>query len=167
MRLFVAVNFTPEFKKELLDAAAGLRKFCLDGNFTRPENLHLTLAFIGETRNISGAASAVAACSARPFDLAVGSFGQFRDLLWAGIDENPALKALAESIQAELRKRGFAIESRPFKPHITLARRVSLSSPLCAKMPKASMTVRRVSLMESDRINGILTYSEISGKDLV
>ncbi len=166
MRLFVAVNFTAEFKKELLEAINRLRKNCITGNFSRPENLHLTLTFIGETRDTAGAKAAVDACDAEPFDLVTICTGRFGDVFWVGLEESAQLKALSKSLQTELRSRGFAIEKRPFRPHITLARRITVPSGLNFEVPKASMTVRRISLMKSEHINGILTYSEIFGKDL-
>ena len=67
--------------------------------------------------------------------------------------------------------RGFAVDTREFRPHITLAREVSLQDDFdlpgfSARQPRAGMTVSRLSLMRSDRIGGKLTYAEVGGKDL-
>jgi len=48
MRLFIAQNFTPETKSRLLTLRDDLRAQSTRGNFSLPENLHLTLAFLGE-----------------------------------------------------------------------------------------------------------------------
>jgi len=166
MRLFVAIHFSPEVRRVLLDAMDEIRRNARQANVTRPENLHLTLAFIGETTDIRGAREAIDGIAGPTFGLVVGGAGHFGDILWAGIAENPALAALAESVQNALRARGFSIERRPWRPHITLARQVRSDGPLKLSIPETAMTVGRVSLMKSERINGRLTYTEVCGKDL-
>lgn len=164
MRLFVAVRFSPEIKAALLAAIDGLRRQSA-GNFTHPENLHLTLAFIGESGRVAEAKAALTAVTAAPFVLTVGGAGRFGDLRWAGIDHNPALSALAGSVRNELHKRGIGFDPKPFKAHITLAREV-LSKDINIDVPPKTMTVSRISLMRSDRIDGKLTYTEVFGKTL-
>ncbi len=143
MRLFVAVHFSPEVKAVLLGAVDALRRQAVSGNFTRPENLPLTLAFIGETSGAAAAKAAVDSIALPPFELAVSGFGHFGDLWWAGIEKNKALSDLAEHLQEALRARGFDIERRAFKPHITLARQVALPAPPRLSVPPTAMTVHR------------------------
>lgn len=166
MRLFVALHFSPDIRRVLLDAIGDIRAQARQANTTRPENLHLTLAFIGETEAVAAAREAVDACVRPAFVLTVGGSGRFGDLYWAGIRENPALSQLAGNVRDALRQRGFAIESRPFSPHVTLARQVRCDTPLRLALPETAMTVRRISLMKSERINGRLTYTEVHGRDL-
>jgi len=164
MRLFVAVHFSPEVKTVLLSAIEDLRRQSA-GNFTHPENLHLTLAFIGESDRVADAKAALSTVSTVPFELTVGEAGNFGDLWWAGIDKNPALSALADSVRAELTKRNFDIDPKPFRAHVTLAREVR-EKEIKLTVPSITMTVSRISLMRSDRINGKLTYTEVFGKAL-
>jgi len=164
MRLFVALHFSPEIKTVLLTAIDDLRRQST-GNFTHPENLHLTLAFIGESDRVSEAKAALSAGTAAPFELTVGGAGKFGELWWAGIDNNPALSALAASVRNELTKRNIDCDPKPFKAHITLAREV-LSKEIKLTIPPTIMTVNRISLMRSDRINGKLTYTEVFVKAL-
>lgn len=166
MRLFVAVHFTPEIRRALLDAAGELRRQSASARMTRPENLHLTLAFIGETENRRAAQEAVLGLSAAPFSIAVGGCGRFGDLWWAGVAPSPALSSLAAEVGEALRQRGFVLDRRPFRPHITLARQVESAAPIRLSLPEMTMTVRRVSLMRSDRIAGRLTYTEVCGRVL-
>ena len=51
MRLFISINFNEETIEDLVNLQAELRGCGIDGNYTKPENLHLTLAFIGEYGN--------------------------------------------------------------------------------------------------------------------
>ena len=160
MRLFVAIQFSPVVKTALLEAVSTLKRKGT-GTFTRPENLHLTLAFIGETEDLPGAKAALdAVCAGGPVSLTVGGLGHFDDLWWTGIRENPKLEKLALAIQSALREQGFSIEKRAWKPHVTLVRRWRGPRPNVT-VRETSMRAERVSLMKSERVNGKLTYTEV------
>ena len=80
MRLFVAIALSENMKKPLLRAISELRNVATQGNFTKEENLHLTLAFIGEvsTSRVADAKRALDKVSAHPFTLALdGGIGRF------------------------------------------------------------------------------------------
>ena len=95
MRLFIAVNFDDEIKSRLLRVQSRIREQSLKGNFSRPENLHLTLVFFGETppQQVPLIRSAMdRACAAcQPFSLDFGSTGFFKhsgkELWWIGSDK--------------------------------------------------------------------------------
>lgn len=166
MRLFIAVSFSDEIKKLLLDAIEELKSKAACGNFTRRENLHLTLAFIGETNRTADIIRCIDSVSASSFTLTFGGCGRFGDLRWAGIKRSEELSALAENLQNALREDGFRIEKREFKPHVTLAREVMSDARITLTIPTANMDVRRISLMKSERVNGRLLYTEIYGRNL-
>lgn len=166
MRLFIAVNFSEEIRGTLLKAIQEIKSQAISGNFTRPENLHLTLAFIGESDHIKEIQKVIDSLNAHAFELTIGGFGHFGNLHWVGIDNNPELKVLAENLRNGLRDSGFNIEDKAFKPHITIARELQTNEPVRLSVPKKSMTVSRISLMKSERINGKLTYTEIYGRSL-
>ena len=166
MRLFAAVHFSMEAKASLLDAMDDLRRQA-DGNFTREENLHLTLAFIGETNNLKGAIAALERVEGAPFKLRLRGAGHFGDLWWAGLEKCPPLEKLAANTQRALRKAGFPIEERPFRAHVTLARQVRpLGDGIFLRVHPAETRVTRLSLMKSERIDGRLTYTEVWSKAL-
>ena len=165
MRLFLAVPLSPPVREALRTAQADLRRQGR-GSFPPPENLHLTLAFLGETSDLDGARAALAGVSCRPFSLAVGgSLDHFDDLWWAAVRADAALEDLALSLQSRLRARGFRLEDRPFRPHITLVRRWRGESPQVT-IPRASMVVRRVSLLRSDQQDGRRIYTELDHRSL-
>ena len=84
MRLFFALPLSLPVREALSAAEAALRRQGR-GSFPPPENLHLTLAFLGETSDLDGARAALAGVSCRPFSLAVGGpLGHFDDLWWGG-----------------------------------------------------------------------------------
>lgn len=161
MRLFVAVRFSPAVERALWRAVGDLRRRG-EGTFTRRENLHLTLAFIGETDRLEDAKRAVAeAAQGGPLQLEVGGpLGRFGELWWAGVRGGEPLAALAAAVQSALRAKGFSIERRPWRPHVTLVRRWRGALPETAVVP-AAMTAQRISLMRSDRVEGRLIYTEV------
>ena len=93
-------------------------------------NIHLTLAFLGElgverAADAAQVAAAVAA-EAAAFAMRLDELGAFRKarVAWAGASRAPAaLLALQSALEAGLRARGFVLEERPFRAHVTLARK--------------------------------------------
>lgn len=166
MRLFVAVNFSKEVKDTLMEVSGMLKSAAASGNFTRRENLHLTLAFIGETANVGAAMESVEEVAANPFDITLGGVGRFGKLFWVGVKESGKLRDLAMGVDAALSRRGFDIEKRDFKPHVTIAREVEVLAPVKIAVPGISMRVDALSLMKSERVGGRLCYSEIYKKML-
>lgn len=66
MRLFTAITFDTSSKDRLSRHIAALKKSGAEGNFTRHDNLHLTLAFIGETERIAEAKASMPAQPVSP-----------------------------------------------------------------------------------------------------
>lgn len=122
-RLFVAIEFPDEIKLALQQcqpsSLPGIRN-------TRREQLHLTVHFLGES-SIEAVSAALQSVRLSPFLLTIEGVGRFEtqnkgSILWAGIRPNPELTALHHSIASALVPTGFRSETRPYTPHITLAR---------------------------------------------
>ncbi len=166
MRLFIAINFTRGMKRALMAGISSLRAQSRGGSFTREENLHLTLAFIGESERTEDISRVIRKCACPRFEISLGGSGRFGDLWWAGLAPCPRLDALAESLRAELKREGFEPDDKPFRAHITLARRLRPAGSISLDLPPCSMTASRVSLMKSERINGHMKYTEVFGLEL-
>ncbi|MBE6830541.1 MAG: RNA 2',3'-cyclic phosphodiesterase [Ruminococcaceae bacterium] len=173
MRLFIAVNFSEPVKDSLTEWIQKLKDCGVRGNFSRRENLHLTLAFIGETADADKVRQVMDRISAEPFELTVGGLGRFRrnggDICWVGVEKNEVLLSVHNQLCAALRFAGFSIENREFKPHLTLGREMIFPSgfafrDFAGRIAPMTMRVPKISLMKSERINGQLTYTEIYGK---
>jgi len=121
-RLFVALDLPTDAIEalELIQprSVAGLKRIDLD-------QLHLTLHFLGES-DIEQTKFALTSVMASSFSLTLKGVGHFqtRDggVLWVGIEESEPLPKLHRDIAAALAPTGFTPETRPFSPHITLAR---------------------------------------------
>ena len=164
MRLFIAVNFDAEAKKELIKQIYYLKANSRYGNFTREENLHLTVAFIGEYRDIEAVKRAMNGITAEEFEIALKGCGNFGNLYWIGIEKEPALFKLVREVRAGLENEGIPFDRKQFSPHITVAREVVSDSQIKLMPERKKTRVDAISLMRSDRINGKLTYTEIYRK---
>ncbi|MBL8164431.1 MAG: RNA 2',3'-cyclic phosphodiesterase [Anaerolineae bacterium] len=124
-RLFTAIELPEAVQKSLLPLCAGVP----GARWSRREQMHLTLRFIGEVDEAQFAAIREALKRARvsPFGMALKGVGQFPPrgaprVLWVGVQAEPGLGQLYTHIQAALKTTGIAEDTRPYAPHITLAR---------------------------------------------
>lgn len=163
MRIFIAIRFTETFKSSILDAQDGLREYGVRGNYTQPENLHLTLAFIGETERVTEIKAAVDAVKFEPFVIRTGKMGCFNGrsrVVWLGIEGEDRVKAIAQQLRRNLDQRGIDYAKGKFSPHITLVRQPS-EMPLDIDVESEGMTVSKIYVMKSERINGRLVYTAL------
>lgn len=175
MRLFTAVCLEPELQRALEAIAGEIRQSAAHGRFTRRENFHLTLSFIGETDRPEAAKRALEQVEAAAFWLKTAALSAFHrsggDICYLALEKSPALEALQRQQAGLLREAGFVLDQRPFRPHLTLGRDVRLypdaGEANRRTPPVLHIPVRRVSLMQSERVGGRLCYTEIAGKDLI
>lgn len=125
LRLFVALDLPEPVRQRLTLLQGGVP----GAKWVRPENLHVTLRFIGEVQN--GIAhdldAALSRITAPAFDLrldGIGHFGKEKkpQALWAGVARSEPLQALHDKVDRAVIAAGLAADDRKFKPHITLGR---------------------------------------------
>jgi RNA 2',3'-cyclic 3'-phosphodiesterase len=130
VRLFVALEIPPTVRDNFAEFMKQPRLLASQARWVRPENLHVTLKFVGETPSAKlGAIRAALAGVRSPQAVTIKfrSLGFFPSekrarVFWAGMEASPNLKTLAADIEAATGKLGIAPEQRPFSPHLTLAR---------------------------------------------
>ena len=179
MRLFIAINCNDETKKRLLSVQDKIKSQSLKGNFSRPENIHLTLVFLGETPEnqvpaICSAIQEAMSPPAAPFALTFSRTGCFthsgKELWWIGAERaDPSLltlKNIRQRITGGLSVKGIAFDNRSFNPHITLGREIKHNAPIVIPQQKIIYPVNRISLMKSEHSGGVLVYTEVFGQDL-
>jgi 2'-5' RNA ligase len=168
VRTFVAVNLDPELKEALARVQERLKATRADVGWVRPENLHLTLKFLGHVEESRSGLIVEAVGAATQgygsFHLELGGLGAFPQpraarVVWVGASRGAeALAALQAKIEAGLEPLGFPREERPFTAHLTLgrvrgpARREQLAVALTSMAAEAlgEMVVDRIELMKSD-----------------
>ena len=172
MRLFIAINFNNDTRSRLIGLCEQLRLKAARGRFSLPENLHLTLAFLGEcdAKNTADAKAALNSTSFFPIDIVIDRVGRFKrddsrktesgEIWWAGVRENKQLSALQSELIERLTFVGFSLDKRKYSPHITLAREVvTEQSPW--QIESFGERVGQIDLMKSERIGGKLVYTSI------
>ena len=160
MRLFIAIKLS----EEMTDALANIQKQMYDhgvrGNFTSKENMHLTLAFIGEYPDADLVLEALSEVPFAPFDLCLDGVGSFGDLWWAGLKESIPLAAVTRKVRRVLAEHGIPFDRKKSLPQITLIRKMRGEMP-GVQMETVSMMVERISLMRSDRGRNGMIYTEL------
>lgn len=152
MRLFVALEPSPQFREALAALQDRLRFAGVTGRYLEPFNLHLTLAFIGMwPEDVTALLPRVSA----PFPIALSCLGVFpaAKVLWAGVEPSRALDRLAGDVRQALTRAGIPFDQKAFNPHITLVRKPFVPENAALSdinVPRAEMTVRGVCLYRSD-----------------
>jgi len=132
MRLFVGLALPQSLKDRLAPLMAGLP----GARWVPPENLHLTLRFVGEVDEREAALldEALITIERSPFELQVsgcGIFAQRRgpEAVWIGVTSTPPLVDLQAAVERAAVRAGLAPEEKRFRPHITLARLKDVPQP--------------------------------------
>lgn len=159
MRLFVAIQLSEEMKKAITGTLHDLKKKGVAGSYVPVQNLHLTLAFIGETDNPGAVKDALKNISVRPFKLTLSDMGNFGDTIWIGIKGNQGLSQTAKAVRDALDAAGIDYDRKKFTPHITLIRKASGNWKQAAA-PKGDMMVKKISLMKTAVRDGKPVYTE-------
>lgn len=177
IRTFVAIELEAPLRQALAQVQATLRSRLQQAvgpdvriQWVKPESIHQTLKFLGDipedrVPDVQAVLARVAGGHSR-FTVDVEGLGVFPDVraprvLWVGLTAHvDALKRLAVDVEVALGAIGFAPESKPFNPHLTLARikershdigRVLSGEGLLAQETKlGELTVAAVSLMKSE-----------------
>jgi RNA 2',3'-cyclic 3'-phosphodiesterase len=130
MRLFVALDFPDAVRHALAELIARLSPTAKSGRWVRPEAMHITLKFIGETpeKNLNEICAMLSTVrSTHPVQMFFRGLGFFPHersprVLWCGVETSANVAAMAHGIDATLEPIGVPRETRPFVPHLTLAR---------------------------------------------
>lgn len=161
MRLFIAITLSDEMKTALTDTMHRLKKAGVQGRYVPAQNLHLTLAFLGETEDAAAVRAALEKVSVEAFTLALSEMGVFGDLLWVGMKGNQKLSAAARAVRSALDEAGIGYDRKKFVPHITLIRQMT-GNWKKVPAPSGEMRAEKISLMKSVQTDGKRIYTEIA-----
>ena len=189
MRAFIALELPEGFEDELA-ALARLLEEQVEGRFMKRDTYHITLAFLGEVDE-AGRMAAVDAMDAalatyvqaldggggasapggRAIPLrcdGLGKFGRANDAtLWLGLQRTQALETLANCLREQLQARGVPFDPKPFRPHITLARRARIPKGQLPSLPfPQPASAGNVTLFKSELSHEGATYKPLYTIDL-
>jgi 2'-5' RNA ligase len=185
VRTFIAIEISQEARVRVVEHINHLRREVpnVRASWSREDNLHLTLKFLGNVpvSQISAVSQAAAAAAAaiEPFELTIGGCGWFPPhgkpkVLWIGIDDpDSRLRELQDALQARCAEAGFQRDERAFHPHLTIAR---LRSPAGSRhlaethkahgFPSQRLTVSELVVFRSELLRDGSKHTAISRHDL-
>jgi len=125
MRLFIGVRPSDVVLQQLELMCGGLPR----ARWVTPENMHVTLQFLGEVENADAELldAELSGIRMEPFSIELSGLGTFQrgrkpGVLWAGVHASEPLADLRTRCAAAVRRTGLHADERKFKPHLTLAR---------------------------------------------
>ena len=132
VRTFICIEIPEAIKERIDELQRDLHGLDARISWVKPENIHLTLKFLGDVpqsriESVKRAAER-AASSCSPFEIEAGGAGCFPSprnprVLWVGLSHLPdELKRLHAKIEDELAREGFPREQKKFSPHLTIGR---------------------------------------------
>lgn len=184
LRLFVAVDLPQDVREALDRLQSDLRRRDLSSlRWVRPEGIHLTLKFLGDTpaHQVPVIEEAVAGAvrGAPPFRLVLGRPGTFGSrrgprVLWVDLAADVGrLRELQAAVERALAEAGFPPEEREYSPHLTLARVRQPPAPGMADRvsraleavspPRAEFEVEEVVLMRTRLQPSGAVYERLAG----
>jgi 2'-5' RNA ligase len=133
LRTFIALEIPPAIQSAIAHSTASLKND-LPKKIVRwvaPQNVHLTLKFLGDVSSTTLEHLAEAlkreAALHRTFSMSVGGLGAFPTprrvrVIWVGLEAPPALETLRRGVETAAAQLGYAPEERSFSPHLTIGR---------------------------------------------
>jgi len=177
MRVFIGIEFIDPIKQYLKDVQDTMKTTIVSGDFTLYSNFHLTLKYIGQIYNHEY--DELCQCiddvceNTSAFPIKINDIGVFHkknsSILWVGVhDLQHDLKKLYNNLEHEIIASGFDADDRKYRPHVTLGKKVIFSQgSFTSKLPlyKNDIQCTKLTLFESHRVNGILTYTPVYTKE--
>lgn len=169
MRVFIAYAIDDRNKMKLEEIQKDLREIYQNGRFKPPENMHMTLKFLGEISvdqferlaaeidvEIVNHKSQIAELNQ------LGYFGNAtrNHTLWIGCHNDPAMISLSEAMARCAALAGISFSNMPFVPHITLAQHGTLLKPL-PEINSLIIRLDQICIFLSSRIEGELVYQPL------
>jgi 2'-5' RNA ligase len=163
MRAFIAIDLDEPIRRQIAEVQATLSRRLPTVRWVPPERMHLTLAFLGEIDD-SMAAAVAAALRAwgdrqSAFEIEIAGLGAFPErgparVIWLGInDATGRLAACHAACESAIEELGIARETRPFAPHLTLAR---------IKEPRLGWDVRNVVVSVAAPRTGVMRVGGVT-----
>jgi 2'-5' RNA ligase len=174
IRAFLAIDIDPKIKEEIFEFIKQMFLHNIGIKWVKPDNLHLTLAFLGETPmdKISPLCDIMKKISNRhkAFTIKLSGFGCFPNLksprvIWIGVQKSRPLFNLKKDIDAELDNLGLTYDKKTFSPHLTIGR---VKTPVALKpaifeVPdfSASFSASEIHLVKSDLFKDGPVYTDV------
>lgn len=161
MRIFIGIKLDNNAIKKINNYYKYLYQEKVNGNYTNLDNLHLTLAFLGEINidKLNEVIEVVNNINLEVKEITITKLTKLKDMLIGEVICDNKLKELHFELVNKLNDIGFNL-SNDYYPHITLVRKVNGLDKVKIIDSKIEINsiVNRITIFESTRINGVLKY---------
>lgn len=163
MRLFFAIQLNEEVKQQIEEIKAVFRRRNIYGNYVPKENLHITLAFLGENGAPDRVMELLEGIVFQPFEISVGGVRCSDKAWWVDVADSPELESLAGQIRHALADAGIPFDKKKFNPHVTFLRKPDDSAGRIKQInvEPVSMVVSCFVLMQSTQGKHNMIYTEL------
>jgi|SRR5690554_7631821 len=154
MRMFIGIKLSEEAVSRIEKLQNIIN---VEGSMTNPNNLHLTLVFLGEVNDEERKVveKILDEIDFPSFKIDADRVEMLRDMVVLSIEENITLNDLQETLMKKLISHGFKIKKRKYRPHITLVRK---SDKMINFNFKLNEIANEIILFSSEQIDGKLVY---------
>ncbi|MBN1289869.1 MAG: RNA 2',3'-cyclic phosphodiesterase [Actinobacteria bacterium] len=175
MRLFIGIPLDAASRRRISKACDFLKECVQDTRWVKPENLHITMKFLGDTPGtmVPEIAEVLHMASVYlPFEMKLGGIGAFSSLgsarvIWVGAyDDSGTVHKIYKEIERGMSRLGYPGEKREYSPHVTVGRSrnkpVRIDNDVAARYKDLSiLTVDEIILFQSDLRSSGAEYSII------
>ncbi len=170
MRLFIAACLDDDVRNTLIEVQNGLKVKKLKARYTKPENLHMTVAFIGDYGNPEAVIDVLETVQFTSIETTFEGLQVHRDMIFARLIETPQIVTTVKRVRRALADAGITFDRKRFMAHITLARGVEFpirtepdSSPcISANIPKdLRVRISKIALFMSEFTKNGMLYTEL------
>lgn len=123
MRLFIAICFDENMMDSLVEIQDDLMRCGVEGNYTLRENLHMTLAFIGDYDDPEQITEVMQKVPLRSFSVKLSGYAPFKDMIFANFEDNENLRDYVKRLRKALLDEEIPFDRKKFLPHVTLIRK--------------------------------------------
>ena len=170
MRLFIAACLEDDVRDTLIKVQNELKAQRLKARYTKPENLHMTVAFVGDYCNPEDVLDALETVDFTPFETAFDGLQIHRDMIFARLIETSQMEKTVKRVRRTLANAGIPFDKKRFMAHVTLARgmetqvRTDPASPpfVSASIPKDKpVKISKIALFKSEFTPKGMMYTEL------
>lgn len=163
MRLFIGIKMDDLAKKKINNYFKLFYENSVRGNYTKINNLHMTLVFLGEVdeERVSKLKDIIKSINLDTNELHLTKISLLKEILICNIEKSVEINNMYLNLCDELKKNNFLFDNHPLYPHITLIRRVENYGKFLNVDMNITSKFEKISLFESKRINNELIYIDL------
>lgn len=164
MRQFIALTFNSSFKEELVHIIDSLKEESIKGKYYDPDNLHMTLAFFGETNRQDEIMEIIQSIPFPEITITTNRISHFKKIYWVGIKDNPVLDEYVNTLREVLKAHDIPFDDKPFSPHITILRKAEEGD---RTLQEVSTKDIKVELLQAHYLEDGLKYLPYKEQDVL